>query len=81
VPVVLSAKVLPAANYALFTLQEEEITSDWPWLVGTEWLPDAGYEMHGGYSFQCYDERFKGMQRIAESVLDVYIPVRVLGTA
>jgi predicted transcriptional regulator YdeE len=81
VPVVLSAKVLPAATYALFTLQGEEITSDWPWLVGTEWLPDAGYEMTGGYSFQRYDERFKGMQRIAESVLDVYIPVRALGTA
>ena len=76
VPVVLSAKVLPAATYALFTLQGEEITSDWPWLVGTEWLPDAGYEMTGGYSIQRYDERFKGMERIAESVLDVYIPVQ-----
>ncbi|MGD9315938.1 MAG: GyrI-like domain-containing protein [Anaerolineae bacterium] len=81
VPVVLSAKVLPAATYALFTLQGEEITSDWPWLVGTEWLPDAGYEMTGDYSFQRYDERFKGMDRIAESVLDVYIPVKALETA
>jgi AraC family transcriptional regulator len=81
VPVVLSAKVLPAATYALFTFRGEEIVSDWPWLVGTEWLPDAGYEMTGGYSFQRYDERFKGMQRIAESVVDVYISVRALGTA
>jgi predicted transcriptional regulator YdeE len=44
-------------------------------------LPDAGYEMTGDYSFQRYDERFKGMDRIAESVLDVYIPVKALETA
>ena len=76
VPVVLSAKVLPAATNALFTLRGKEITTDWPSLVGTERIPDAGYEMAGGYSIQRYDERFKGMQRVTESVLDVYIPVQ-----
>jgi predicted transcriptional regulator YdeE len=81
VPVQLSAKILPPATYALFTIEGEEIVGDWPWLVGTEWLPRAGYEMTGGYSVLRYDERFKGMERVAESVLDVYIPVKPLAPA
>jgi predicted transcriptional regulator YdeE len=81
VPVVLSAKFLPAATYAQFTFEGEAITGDWPWLVGTEWLPRAGYEMTAGFSIQRYDERFKGMERIAESVLDVFIPVKPLEPA
>jgi predicted transcriptional regulator YdeE len=81
VPVQLTVKILPPATCALFTFRGEEIVGDWPWLVGTEWLPRAGYQMTGGWSVQRYDERFKGMEQIAESVLDVYIPVQPLEPA
>jgi predicted transcriptional regulator YdeE len=75
-PVELSVKVLPATSYAAFTLQGQEIVSDWHKVISEQWMPDSGYETAAGYSFQRYDERFKGVQQIDESVLEVFIPVR-----
>jgi len=43
--------------------------------IESEWLPLAEYEMAGDFEFQYYDERFKGVDKIDESLLDVYIPV------
>ncbi|MFZ5915569.1 MAG: GyrI-like domain-containing protein [Chloroflexota bacterium] len=74
-PLDTSIKVLPAAAYAVFTLRGEQIVSDWIWLIG-EWLSQAGLESDWNHSIQRYDERFKGLQRIQESVLDVYIPLK-----
>lgn len=74
-PVELLVKVLPPSLYAVFTLRGVEITSDWPQVIYGEWLPDSGYAPLHAYTFQQYDARFKGMDRIAESVLDVYVPV------
>jgi predicted transcriptional regulator YdeE len=74
-PIGMSAKILPPATYALFTLEGEQIGSDWPLLIIGEWLPEAGYEADHSHSIQRYDERFKGVQKIDESVLDVYIPL------
>ena len=76
VPVELLVKVLPPTPYTVFTLQGEEITSDWPRLIYQEWLPHSGYESAYQYNFQYYDERFKGVDKIAESVIDVYVPVK-----
>jgi AraC family transcriptional regulator len=79
VPLEFCAKVLPPATYAVFTLQGEQITSDWPMMIFSEWLPQAGYEGEHTHSIQRYDERFKGVDRIAESILDIYIPVKDRG--
>jgi predicted transcriptional regulator YdeE len=76
VPVELSVKVLPPATYAVFELHGEEITSDWQKMISTDWLPTSGYESDYNYGFQRYDERFKGVGQIDESVLEVYVPVR-----
>jgi AraC family transcriptional regulator len=76
VPLELSAKILPPATYAVFSLQGEQITSDWALVILTEWMPQSGYESDHGYSIQRYDERFKGLDRLEESVLEVLIPVR-----
>lgn len=75
VPVQLSVKVLPATQYAVFTLTGEEITSDWEMII-EGWLPASGYRNPYAYNFQYYDERFKGVDNIAESTLDVYIPIQ-----
>ena len=69
------AKILPPATYAVFSLEGEQIASDWPLLITSEWLPEAGYQADHSHSIQRYDERFKGVQRIDESILDVYIPL------
>ena len=74
VPVELLIKVLPSATYAVFCLQGQEITSDWHRAV-QEWMVANEYENAFPYSFQLYDQRFKGMDNIEESILDAYIPV------
>ncbi len=75
VPVELSVKALPATAYAVFTLEGEAIFSDWVMHIDN-WLVEAGYERSHPYSVQYYDPRFKGLDQIADSVLDVYMPVR-----
>ena len=37
----------------------------------------SGYERAYPYGFQLYDDRFKGVERIDESTLDVYVPVKL----
>jgi predicted transcriptional regulator YdeE len=76
VPVQLLVKILPPTDYAVFTLQGTQITSDWHRTAYAEWLPAVGYEPRLGYMFERYDERFKGMDRLDESAIEVHIPVR-----
>jgi predicted transcriptional regulator YdeE len=76
VPLEMTVKVLPPATYAVFTLVGQQIVSDWHMQVFAEWLPAAGWEGEHSHSIQRYDERFKGLDPIDDSVLDVYIPVR-----
>jgi len=73
-PLELTAKVLPASQYALLTLKGEAIMGDWENEL-LNWINKNGYREAYPYHFQLYDERFKGMDRIEESILDVYIPV------
>ncbi len=76
IPIDLLIKVLPATTYAIFTLKGEQISSDWTKTIFQEWMPDSGYKEAHSYSFQHYDERFKGIQKMNESELDVYIPIK-----
>jgi len=75
VPYDLSVRILPPCEYAVFTLTGEEITTDWYKPMYEEWLPQSGYAEAYPYQFQYYDQRFKGMDQVAESELDVYVPV------
>jgi len=76
VPVELSVKILPPTTYAVFTLRGQQIVSDWHKLIYDEWMSGSGYRKAYAYDVQRYDERFKGVQRIEESILDVCVPVR-----
>ncbi len=76
VPLELVVKILPACTYAVFTLQGEEIGGDWSNLIYSQWMPGSGYALAHSYAFQYYDERFKGVDDLAGSVLDVYVPVK-----
>jgi predicted transcriptional regulator YdeE len=75
VPIELLVKVLPPTAYAVFTLEGEEITSDWHQMIHRDWLPESSYRIAHDYAIERYDPRFKGLDRIAESLLEVYIPV------
>jgi predicted transcriptional regulator YdeE len=75
VPVELSVKILPPTSYAVFTLTGQQITSE-DWLYEIQaWLTASDHRQAYAYSFQRYDSRFKGLDKIDESVLDVYVPV------
>jgi AraC family transcriptional regulator len=75
VPVQLLVKVLPATKYAVFTFKGEQITSDWSKMIFHEWMPQSGYQRAHRYGFQLYDHRFRGLDNIDQSELDVYVPI------
>lgn len=74
-PPQLLVKNLPATQYAIFTFEGWQISSDWEKIL-ENWLTGSEYQSSGTYNFQYYDERFKGLDRLEESVLDVYIPIK-----
>lgn len=78
VPVEWVVKVLPPSQYAVFTLVGEQINQDWPQMIYQEWLPQEGYAAAYPFNFQYYDHRFKGMDRLVDSVIDVYVPIQKL---
>lgn len=75
IPIDLSVKILPMTRYAVFTLKGEEINSDWEKII-EDWLQSSGFESSYFFSFQYYDERFKGLANLEESSMDVYIPIK-----
>ncbi len=75
IPVEMLVKILPPAQYAVFTLNGEQITSDWSRMIW-EWMSGAGYESAYEYGFQLCDQRFKGLDNLEGSELDVYVPVK-----
>ena len=76
VPVELLVKILPASEYGVFTLTGDQIASDWEKEI-EGWLARSSYQRNHAFSYQYYDERFKGVENIGESILDVYIPVEL----
>jgi hypothetical protein len=74
-PTALSAKFFPASDYLRITLSGEEISGDWWRTLDTELIPAYGVRRGAQFIIQAYDGRFKGMDRLAESTMEAYIPV------
>jgi AraC family transcriptional regulator len=77
-PVELLVKVLPSTTYAVFTFRGNQITSDWSRTIYHEWMPVSSYQVAYRYGIQLYDQRFKGLDNLDESELDVYVPVKLV---
>ena len=73
-PYGLVAKRLPASQYAVFTFKGRAIVDDWEREILT-WLDQNGYQEAYPFNFQYYDERFKGLDPVDDSIIDVYIPI------
>lgn len=78
-PLELVRKKLPSSKYAKFTLKGGEI-NEWESLIYEDWFKDSEYvlQLFEGYQFhiQRYDEkRFKGIDNLEDSELEVFIPV------
>ncbi len=76
-PVELVVKVLPPTQYAVFTISGEAISSDWHHEIYRQWMPQSGYSAAYPFSFQYYDHRFKGMDKLADSSIDIYVPIQI----
>lgn len=74
-PVALAAKHIPASDYIKVTLFGAEIVSDWWKDLDTNVIPSMGVKRNGGYIIQAYGPLFKGMDDIADSEIDAFIPV------
>ena len=48
---------------------------DWWLKLETEILPALGFSAKSSHLIQVYDDRFKGMDNVDESILDVFIPI------
>ncbi len=77
VPHDLLVKVLPIAQYAVFTLKGKAIVGDWGREIDA-WMDENGFREAYGYTFQYYDERFKGLDKVDESALDIYVPIKAV---
>jgi len=75
IPIELLIKLIPPSKYAVFTLSGEEIASDWHMRID-RWISDAGFKQAYPFSFQYLDKRFKGVENLADSELDVYMPIK-----
>lgn len=78
VPTILSIKILPAAPYAVFTLHGQQIVDDWGREIYQDWLPASGYRSDFAFNYQRYDHRFRGLDQLEESTLEVHIPLQSL---
>ncbi len=76
IPVHYLIKVLPQVKYAVFELQGETITADWPQMIYRLWLPQSGLVEAYPFTIQRYDDRFLGLDRVAESTLEILVPVK-----
>jgi AraC family transcriptional regulator len=79
VPMEVLVKILPPTTYAVFTLKGAQAITDWTKMVYEEWLPGSEYESAYNYNIQRYDQRYKGVDQLDESVMEVYVPVKKAG--
>jgi predicted transcriptional regulator YdeE len=73
-PYHLMAKRLPSTQYAVFTLSGKEIVGDWEQEI-LAWLDQNGYRESYPFNFQYYDARYKGLDSVDDSEIDVYLPI------
>lgn len=70
------AKVLPAGQYAVFTIKGEQMNTNWREAIYDEWLPSSAYEEALGCTLERYEEeRFKGWGD-PDSEVEIWVPVR-----
>lgn len=63
-------RYFPKGYYYVLTLEGEEINSDWYHKLSMM------EEISDDYLIQCYDERFKGLEYIEQSILEVWVPAK-----
>lgn len=78
-PIQMVSKQLEEQRYAVFTIRGGAIATDWQNDSVVPWLRENGYLEQVPYTLQRYDKRFKGMNRLEESELDILVPLLPAG--
>jgi len=76
VPYTMQIKVLPKTSYVVVTAKGNKIKSEKPYIEFQKWLKSSKYDHVDKFNIQVYDHRFKGIDKIEESELDFYFPIK-----
>jgi AraC family transcriptional regulator len=74
VPIDFSIKIIPKTKFAVFTLSGDLIEKD----LSVEmrgWLEADGLHQTNTFIYNLYDERYKGMDNLKDSEIEVYVPI------
>lgn len=74
-PVEFLAKTIPGGAVALFTIGGGEIADMACFAQAEQWVEHCGRERRGRWIFNRYDERFRGMDRLDESTIELGFPL------
>ncbi len=72
----LCAKHFFSSKTAWFTLSGNVMADEDTYAAMEVWIAGQGFVRDGSWTCNVYDGRFKGIERLDESVIDVCIPVR-----
>jgi predicted transcriptional regulator YdeE len=73
IPVELCLKILPESLYAVFTISGQQMHADHT--IVDNWMTANGYQQAFPFFAQRYDERFKGVDQLDDSVWDILTPI------
>ncbi|MBI9012593.1 MAG: GyrI-like domain-containing protein [Clostridiales bacterium] len=74
-PVHLVSKVIPKRKYMVLILSGQEIVSDQQVFIDEILKENTEVSVDTSFFFEKYDKRFKGMHRIEESLVEIFIPL------
>ena len=74
IPIDFSIKIIPETKFAVFTLSGDQIEKDLT-VEMSGWLEAAGLSQTGSFIYNLYDERYKGMDNLKDSEIEVYVPI------
>lgn len=69
-------KYVPNADYAIVTVHGLEVQEDILKTLEIELHKTSNYTINKAFSLLVYDKRFKGMDKLSESILDYWIPLK-----
>lgn len=74
-PIHLVSKSIPKSSYIVLELTGQEIVSDQGVFIKEVLKEMVDVSVNMSYFFEKYDHRFKGMDNIEESTVEIYIPI------
>jgi len=74
-PISSCTKFIPKSDYAIVTLNGLEVQDDISKTLEAELRKTSNYSINKSFTLLVYDKRFKGMDKLSESILEYWIPL------